>query len=430
MGDTFRIRSNGKPNGLKTGVPRNGLIAALDVGSSKVACIIGRAEHCGIRVLGSALRESRGIRSGTIVNIDHAEQSIGETVEAAEEMADHRIQDVILSVQCGQPKSVYARAEAAGSSVVIGDAHLRMLLADAKGRCREGGFETVQAAPTEYVVDQTRAISDPRDMVCERLGVCVHAVTVRATPLQNLRLAVERRQLAISRQLFSAYASAIATLTPDEMSLGATLIDMGAGCTSVCVFREGALVHVDTIPSGGANITADIAFMFSTPLAAAERIKTLYGSALGEADPGDDLIDVPLMGEESDRAKQRVRRAHVARIIRARIDDIFTCVRDRLEKTGFDVSAGRRAVLTGGASQLAGVRDVAAELLNKQVRLARPQTFPGLAAANTGPAYSTALGLLISAATTAAEATDPSPPADPQPARNGIARWVTERLFG
>ena len=430
MGDSFRIRNNGKANAAKHAVPRNGIVAALDVGSSKIACIIGRVEHGGIRVLGSALRESRGIRSGTVVNIDLAEQSIGETVEAAEDMADHRIQDVILSVQCGQPKSLYARAEAAGSSVVIGDEHLRLLLADAKRRCRETGLETIQAAATEYVVDQTRGVPDPRDMVCEKLGVSVHAVAVRGAPLQNLRLAVERRQLTISRQLFAGYASGIATLTPDEISLGATLIDMGAGCTSICVFRDNALVYADTISFGGAHITADIAFMFSTPLAAAERIKTLYGSALGDSDTGDDLIDVPLMGEESEPVKNRVRRNHVARIIRARIDDILGAIHDRLGKAGFDVIAGRRAVLTGGASQLSGVREVAAEILNKQVRLARPQTFPGLAAASSGPAYATVLGLLISAATTAAETTDPSPPEIASPARGGIARWVSERLFG
>lgn len=430
MGDTFRIRTNGKAGSLKNAAPRNGIIAALDIGSSKIACIIARAEHGGLRVLGSAIRESRGIRSGTIINIDQAEQSIGETVEAAEELADHRIQDVVLSVQCGQPKSLYARAEAAGSSVLVGDAHLRMLLADAKRRCSEAGYEPIQAAPTEYVVDQTRGVSDPRDMVCDRLGVSVHAVAVRSAALQNLRLAVERRQLAVTRQLFAPYASAIATLTPDEISLGATLVDMGAGCTSVCVFRDGALIHADTVPFGGANITADIAFVLSTPLTAAERIKTLYGSALGDSESGGDLIEVPLMGEESERANNRVRRAHVAKIIRARIDDILTKLRERLEKTGFDVSAGRRAVLTGGASQLAGVRDVAAEMLNKQVRLGRPQTFPGLAAASSGPAYATALGLLISAATTAAESTDPSPPQVAAPPRRaGVAGWLAKHLF-
>lgn len=430
MGEVFRIRSNGRQNGARPSASRGGVIAALDVGSSKVICIIGRAEQGGIRVIGSALRESRGIRSGTVVNVDLAEQSIGETVEAAEELADQRVQDIVLSVQCGHPKSINARAEAAGSNVVVSDAHLRMLLADAKNRCREPGLEAIQAAPTEYVVDQTRGVSDPRNMVCDRLGVSVHAVAVRSAPLQNLRLAVERRQLTISRQLFAPYASAIATLTPDEMSLGVTLIDMGAGCTSVCVFRENALVHADTLAAGGMDVTKDIAFMLSTPLAAAERIKTLYGSAMGETDSGDDLIEVPLMGEEGERASTRVRRAHVAKIIRARIEDVFGSVRERLEKSGFDVSAGRRAVLTGGASQLAGVRDVAAGILNKQVRLGIPQSFPGLAASCTGPGCATAIGLLISAATTEAESTDPSPPAIAAPPRNGIAQWITERFFG
>jgi len=135
------------------------------------------------------------------------------------------------------------------------------------------------------------------------------------------------------------------------------------------------------------------------------------------------------MGEERERTNYRVRRAHIAKIIRARVDDIFGKVRERLEKSGFDVTAGRRAVLTGGASQLAGVREVASETLNKQVRLGRPQLFPGLAAANSGPAYATAIGLLISAATTAAESTDPSPPPVAPPKRAGVAGWLAKHLF-
>ena len=430
MGDMFRTRTNGKSGSAKVPHARNGLVAALDVGSSKVACIIGRAEHGGLNVLGSAVRESRGIRSGAVTNLDLAEQSIAEAVEAAESLADHRIQDVILAVQCGQPKSIIARAECALSGASISDAHLRVLLADAKRRCKEDGFEPIQTAPTGYVVDRSRGISDPRRMFCcDRLGVSVHAVGVRSGPLQNLRLAVECRHLTISRQLFAPYASGIATLTPDEMSLGVTLIDMGAGCTSVCVFMDNALVHVASLPVGGASITADIAKMFSTPLTAAERIKTLYGSALGELDSGGDLIEVPLMGEEGERGNDRVRRSILTRIIRARLEEIFSEIQNRLKKSGFDVAAGRRAVLTGGASQLAGARELSAEVLNKQVRIGRPQTFPGLAAATAGPAYATALGLLISGATSPPETTDPNPSAEERSPRRGFTRWVTESLF-
>jgi cell division protein FtsA len=267
-------------------------------------------------------------------------------------------------------------------------------------------------------------------MFCERLGVSVHAVAVRSGPLQNLKLAVERCHLTIGRQLYAPFASGLATLTPDEMSLGVTLVEMGAGCTSVAVFIEDALVHVDCVPLGGAHITADIAKMLSAPLGAAERIKTLYGSALGELDAGD-LIEVPLMGEEGERGSERVRRSVLTRIIQARLDEIFTEIQTRLRKNGFDVSAGRRGVLTGGGAQLAGARDLAGQVLNKQVRIGRPQTFPGLAAASAGPAYATALGLLISGATSPAETNDPNPPQPEEKApRRGIVRWFSEGLFG
>jgi cell division protein FtsA len=419
MGDTFRTRSNGKANGTRSSHARSGLIAALDVGSSKIACIIGRAEQGGIQVLGSALHESQGIRSAAVTNLDLAERSIREAVGAAEQLADLRIQDVILAVQCGQPKSLIARAETAPAGELVNDSHLRALLGDAKRRCREDGYETIQAAPTGYVVDSSRG----------RLGVSVHAVAVRSGPLQNLRLAVERCHLTIARQLYAPYASGLATLTPDETSLGVTLVDIGAGCTSVAVFMEDVLVYADSVPLGGAHITADVAKMLSAPLAAAERIKTLYGSALGEIDAAGDLIEVPLMGEEGG-ASERVRRSVLTRIIQARLEEIFGEVQERLVKSGFDVAAGRRAVLTGGSAQLAGTRELAGRLLNKQVRIGRPQTFPGLPAATAGPAYATALGLLISGATSPPESNDPNPPQAEERPRRGFMRWVNDNLFG
>src|SRR6266436_2008206 len=164
MGETLRTKTVGKVNGTRNIHVRSGLVAALDVGSSKIACIIGRAEHGGIQVLGSSLHESHGIRSGAVTNLDLAEQSIRKAVDTAEQLADHRIQDVILAVQCGQPKSLNTRAEASPAGTLINDGHLRALLADAKRRCKEESFETIQAAPTGYVVDSSRGVSDPRGM--------------------------------------------------------------------------------------------------------------------------------------------------------------------------------------------------------------------------------------------------------------------------
>ncbi|HUJ02441.1 MAG TPA: cell division protein FtsA [Rhizomicrobium sp.] len=419
-----------KTNGNSAPATRPGLVAALDVGSSKIACIIGRADSTGLKVLGSAVHESRGIKSGAVTSLELAEESIREAVDRAEQLADHRIQDVILSVQCGQPRSLTARAERVLGGALVTDAHLRDIIAEGKRNCRAEGCETIQASPASYVIDQSRGVRDPRGMFCERLGVTVHAVAVPAGPLHNLRLAVERCHLTIARQLCAPYASALSTLAPDETSLGATLIDFGAGVTAVAVFMEGALIHVDSIPLGGAHITSDIAKMFSTPLGAAERIKSLYGSTLGDTESGTDMIEVPQIGEEGEESNQRIKRSLLTRVIQSRMEEILTHVRDRLRATGFDVAAGRRAVLTGGGCQLAGARELTERVLNKKARIARPTAFPGLAAANAGPAYSTALGLLIAGATTAPEVLDPNAHAETRQGKRGLARLFGASLFG
>ena len=426
MGETFHTRVNG----ARANAARTGIIAALDVGSAKIACIIGRAESGGLRVLGAALHESRGIKSGSVTSLELAEESIREAVDAAEKHADTRIEDVILSVQCGQPKSLVARAEHEINGALVNNNHLRELLSDAKRACHEDGFETIQAAPTSYTVDQSRGVRDPRGMFCDKLGVMVHAVAVKAGPLQNLKLAVENCHLNVSRQIFAPYASALATLTPDEMALGAVLLDLGAGVTSIAVFMEGELVHVDAVPLGAANVTSDIARCLSTPLNAAERMKSLYGSAMGEIEGGADLIDAPLMGEEFEDDCRRVRRSQLTKIIQARMEEILAAVQERLLRSGYDVAVGRRMVLTGGGCQLAGVRELSARMLNKQVRIARPQTFPGLAAAVAGPAYSTALGLLIAGANTAPEDLAPEVEMETQSPRRGLARLFGGQWFG
>lgn len=426
MGDSIHSRLSG----ARATPARVGILAAVDVGTSKVACIIGRAESSGVRVLGAALHESLGIRAGSVTSLELAEDSIREAVDAAEKHADHRIQDVVISVQCGHPKSLVARAEHDVGGALVNNGHILDLLSEAKRACREEGYETIQAAPTGYTVDQSRGVRDPRGMFCDRLGVNVHAVAVKAGPLQNLKLAVENCHLTVARQIFAPYASGLATLTPDEMQLGAIVIDLGAGVTSMAVFLEGELVHVDAVPLGGLSVTSDIARVLSTPLAAAERMKSLYGSAMGEIEAGADLIDAPLMGEDYEDDCRRVRRSQLTKIIQARMEEILAGIDERLRRSGYDVAAGRRMVLTGGGCQLAGVRELTARMLNKQVRIARPQTFPGLAAAVAGPAYSTVLGLLLAGANTAPEELAPEAEVEMPSRRRGLSRLFGGQWFG
>lgn len=403
MNQPLRLRVNNE-------IPayRSGIVAALDVGSSKIACVIAQVEAGSMKVLGSALRESFGIKAGTVTSLEQAEASIRDCVAAAENMADARIQNVLMSVNCGQPVSVTGRAAIALEGAIVSEQHLLELFNEGRAKCRLEGHEIIHSAATSYVVDEARGVRNPSGMFCQRIGVSMHAVAVRPSPLQNLKLAVERCHLKVASGLFSAYASGLATLTEDERQIGATLIDMGAGTTSIAVFVEGHLVHVDLVPLGGLAVTSDIARMLAAPLSAAERTKTLFGAAMGEMDGAADVVAVAQMGEEGEDSNLRVPRSMLTRIIQARLEEIFNEVQSRLRASGFDVAAGRRVVLTGGASQLAGMREFVARSLNKQVRIGRPASFPGLAAASTGPDYASVIGLLVAGATMAPEHLDPT----------------------
>src|SRR4051812_9017639 len=402
MNQTVRLRVSNEIPAYRTG-----LVSALDVGTSKIVCVIGQAEAGSLKVLGSALRESAGLKAGTVTSLEMAEESIRDCVAAAENMADARIQNVLISVNCGQPASVTSRSVMSLEGALVSDEHLRVLLADGRARARLDGHEVIQSAPTAYVVDEARGVKNPLGMFCQRIGVAMHAVAVKPSPLQNLKLAVERCHLNVVGTQFGAYASGLSTLTEDEKQIGATVIDMGGGTTSIAVFVEGHLVHADVVPMGGFAVTNDLARMLAAPLATAERIKTLYGAAMGEMDGGADVVSVAQMGEEGDDTALRVPRSMLTRIIQARLEEIFGEVQTRLRASGFDVAAGRRAVLTGGACQLAGTRELAARIINKQVRIGRPAAFTGLAAASAGPDYATAIGLLMAGATMPPELLNP-----------------------
>jgi cell division protein FtsA len=423
MGETARLRTGGEVPAYRTG-----LVAALDIGSSKVVCLIARAEPGVLHVLGAALRESQGLRAGMVTAMTLAEESIRDCVAAAENTADARIQNVLISVNCGSPMSVTSRAAMALDGALVSDAHLRELLAEGRAKCVAEGYEIIQIAPTSYVVDEARGVRDPSGMFCQRIGVTMHAVAVKPSPLANLKLAVERCHLNVAGALFAPFASGLAVLSDDEKQLGATVIDMGGGVTSIAVFLEGHLVHADVVPVGGGQVTADISRMLSAPLSAAERNKVLYGAALGDLEVKADLVSMSQMGEEGEENDLRVPRSMLTRIIQARLEEIFAEVQNRLRASGYDVAAGRRVVLTGGACQLAGVRELAARALNKQVRIGRPQSFvSGLPASSGGPDYATAIGLLIAGATMSPDVLNPENA--PLEAGTGPKGWLS-RLTG
>ncbi len=378
---------------------RTGLIAALDVGTTKVACFIAHADDDGsLRVLGVGNHRSRGMRSGQVANMEELEGSIRAAVDAAELMANQRIQKVLVNVSGGHPRSHKVGVDLAVAGQDIRDRDVRRILEAGRAQHSDADRELVHCIPVGYTIDGTPGIVDPRGMYGDRLGVDIHLVSAAAGAIRNLSTVVERSHLEIEALVVSPYASGLACAVEDEKEMGVTVIDMGGGTTTISVFQDGHIVHVDSVAVGGNHVTNDIAKGLSTPVANAERLKTVYGSVIATPADDRDLLKVPLVGEEDDTTPNEVPRSMLVHIVRPRVEETLELVRQHLDQAGLLKAAGPRCVITGGASQLAGLRDLAETILEKQVRLGRPLRIKGLPESVSGPAFSTVAGLVRYAA--------------------------------
>jgi cell division protein FtsA len=379
---------------LKRKRARSGPYGVLDIGSAKVVCLIGKVENDGRpRVLGYGWQRARGVKGGNIVDMQEAEHSIRAAVAQAEEMADLKLSGAIVNLSCGQPSSRLMNIQWPIGGRAVTEADLRAVLGEGRRRSQDEGRETVHATTLGFTIDSTPGVEDPRGMMCETLGARLHLVDAASAALRNLGLCLAGCDLEVEELVSAPFAAALSILVEDEKQLGATVIDMGGGTTNIAVYGEGHLLHTAQLPVGGWQVTNDLARGLATPLGHAERMKTLHGSCMEGGNDQKEMLSVPQVGEDDDHLVQ-VSRATVVGIIKPRLEETLELVRDRLEGALLHSEAGARVVLTGGASQLVGVRDLAARILDKPVRIGRPQPVPGLPDSALGPDFATTLGLL------------------------------------
>lgn len=380
--------------GIMNGTKGN-LITAVDVGSTKIACfIVQSSAKDKLKVLGIGYQVSKGMKNGNIIDMDAVEESIRTAVESAEQMAGENVRNITVCIAGGAPGSKLVSFDVSISGHEISVADLRRALDPAWLHSQQkADRKVIHTLPVGYSVDGNRGIRDPRGMWGDRLGVNMHIMTAAEGAMRNLESCVHRCHLDIESFVIAPYAAGLACLVEDEKELGAICIDMGGGTTTISVFFDGQVLFVDCIPVGGNHVTKDIARGLSAPWAYAERMKNLYGSAIPTPSDEQELIKIPLVGEEESGTNQ-VPRSMLVSIVRPRLEEIFELVRSKLNATGFNKVAGRRVVLTGGASQLTGVTDMAAAMLDKQVRIGRPVNIQGLAESANGPAFSACAGLV------------------------------------
>ncbi|NVK31468.1 MAG: cell division protein FtsA [Gammaproteobacteria bacterium] len=375
---------------------RNGLIAALDIGTTKVSCFVARAvSGKDPEIIGLSHQIANGLRRGVIVDMEAAEKSIRSAVHVAEEMADDTIDRVIVSLSGGHPQANLHDVETNVHTAQITDPDIQRLFTQARAQGQlPKDHVLLHTLPTEFAINGETGIRDPRGMAGDRLNVRMNLVSANSSAVQNLKTCLERCHLDVEEEVVAAYASGLGCLVDDEINLGVCVVDMGGGTTDLAVFVEGELVHVDSIPVGGTQVTNDISRGLNTPVAHAERMKTKFGSCLAAPSDDHEILHVPVLGEEDDAEGTTATRSMLVSIIQPRLEETFELVRERLQQSGFDKTVGRQVVLTGGASQLRGVQELAARILNKKIRVARPQKLVGLADATSGPEFSTCVGLL------------------------------------
>jgi cell division protein FtsA len=384
---------------------RSALIAALDVGTSKIVCLIARLKpqppqevlrrrsHA-IEVIGFSHIESRGIKAGSVIELAEAEAAIRHAVDVAERMARCQIEAVIVSLSAGRPSSEQFAASVDVPGEVRENDIARVMAVGSRFSVRDGRV-VLHSLPISYGVDAERGIRDPRGMLGSRFAVDMHVATADTAAARNLMLAVERCHLAVEAMALSPYVAGLSALADDEADLGAAVIDMGAGTTTMAVFSGGRFLHADGFALGGRHVTMDIARGLGASLHDAERIKTLYGNVLSAALDDRDMIAVPAVSGDDREPPQLVSRAMLTRIIKPRMEEILEMVRDRLAASPFAGEPRGCVIATGGAVELTGFAELAAHVLGRPVRIGRPLGIGGLPEGAKGAAFAAAAGLLI-----------------------------------
>lgn len=371
-------------------------VAALDIGGAKTACLIGQmgAGPHGFQLLGGGRQRSRGISGGEITDMEALERSIRLAVEDAERQAGEQIQSVVLGIAGARVSStlIAATTETAGREVSHRD--IRRVQAMALSKASQKDRDIIAAYAVAYAVDGQPGVREPSGMIASKLTVHLNVVTAPSSLIANLVECVSRAHLTVDALVPSAVAGGAGTLIEDERDHGAICIDMGASVTTASVYLNGAPAWSGVVRAGGQHVTSDLAQGLGTTFAAAERLKGIYGTADADAPGMREKVECPVLGDDGRLNAVRKAKGELANIIAPRIEETFELVAEQLKASDLGNALPRRAVLTGGASQLSGVRDVAARVLKLPVRLGRPVAADALGEMMNSPCFSTASGLL------------------------------------
>ncbi|ORU92985.1 MAG: cell division protein FtsA [Cycloclasticus sp. symbiont of Poecilosclerida sp. N] len=369
------------------------LIVGLDIGTSKVATIVGEMMPDGtIDVIGIGSNPSRGLKKGVVVNLDLTVLSIQRAVEEAELMAGCQISSVFVGIAGSHISSLNSNGVVGIKDDEVNASDIERVIDAARAVVIPADQKILHIMPQEFIIDGQEGIKEPIGMAGIRLEVKVHIVTGAVSAAQNIIKCVRRCGLEVEDIILEQLASSTSVLTEDEKELGVCLVDIGGGTTDIAVFCDGFIRHTEVIPIAGDQVTNDIAVALRTPTQHADEIKLKYACALTQLVQQDEMIDVPSIG---DRPSRKISRGNLAEIIEPRYEELMMLVQAELRRSGFEDIVTAGVVLTGGSAKVEGVVELAEEVFHMPVRLGCPQYVSGLGEVVRNPIYATGVGLLL-----------------------------------
>jgi len=422
---------------------KRGVIAVLDVGTSKVACLVlqfvpGDEEGApegrptltqgAFRVIGASNTRSRGVAFGEIAAMEECESAIRTAIQAAQKMAGLRVDHVIVSFSGGKPRSYGCAGEVEVRDGAVAERDIGHVLAACDIPDFGEGREALHALPVNFCLDNRSGLVDPRGQIGRTLAVDMHLLTIGATPLRNVLHCIRRCDLELAGVVAAPYASGLASLVEDEQELGAACIDIGGGVTGISVFVRRQMIYADTVRMGGCHVTSDICQGLQVSMQDAERLKTMHGGLIATGLDDREMIELPSILGDWDHDRRQISRSELIGVMRPRIEEILEEARARLDASGFEYLPSQRIVLTGGSAQIPGLELIATHVLGRQCRVGKPLRVQGLPQSATGAAFSTSVGLAMHVSHPQDECWDFEVPADRHGARrvSRALRWFRE----
>lgn len=368
------------------------MIVALDIGTSKVVCLVGEINSEGtVDVIGIGTQPSRGLKKGVVINIESTVNSIQRAIEEAELMAGCKIHSVTAGIAGSHISSLNSHGIVAVKDREVSEPDLDRVIDAARAVAIPADRKVLHILPQEYEIDGSEGIREPMGMSGVRLEAKVHLVTGSINAAQNIEKCIQRCGLSVDSLVLEQLASSYSVLTEDEKELGVCLVDIGGGTSDIAIFTHGAIRHTAVIPVAGEQVTSDIAMALRTPVHHAEDIKVKYACALAQLATADEMIKVPGVG---DRPPRNLSRQALAEVVEPRYEELFSLIQAELQRSGFEEMVAAGIVLTGGTSKMEGAVELAEEIFHMPVRLAVPKVSRGMEDILANPVYSTAIGLL------------------------------------